>query len=422
MQVLVELLRAGGRPVSRDTLSLRCWNNHAVSEDSLNRAIAKVRRELTAAAGAALVLETIRGVGYRLREKVTGELTHNGDLIVPAIDLETRALGAMFEGTKDGFALAVHYLKQAVAERPDDGPLHGSLAMAYVLSLSVESDGLLLAARAREAAVKAQALCPNEGRSLAALVSLEPTFGAWADKNATLEDALRRAPAGTAPLIFQRVLFLTSVGAIENAAALIEPLAAAAPLVPWIQSANAYSLAATNRVEMAIATAAAAIKRWPRSQLTVLTMFHLALAAGETAQAIELARREMCDCGLSELEQRLATDLAETLAAPNSDRSKTVLNSYAAALGNSQTLAEQAVLAAAHLGATDEAIAFLERFYSEPIPFGRGSIAFPKIGFAHPHERNTALLFLYPLRAVRQHPRYPTLLASIGLPRDAKAA
>lgn len=44
MQVLVALVRARGAVVSRDDLVRRCWEGRAVSEDAINRCIARLRR------------------------------------------------------------------------------------------------------------------------------------------------------------------------------------------------------------------------------------------------------------------------------------------------------------------------------------------------------------------------------------------
>jgi adenylate cyclase len=65
MQVLVALIRAGGRIVSRDELAASCWHGVVVGEDALNRVIGRLRRMLDAVGGA-VRLETITKVGYRL--------------------------------------------------------------------------------------------------------------------------------------------------------------------------------------------------------------------------------------------------------------------------------------------------------------------------------------------------------------------
>jgi TolB-like protein len=66
MQVLVALVQAGGRVVSRDELILRCWEGRIVGEDAINRAIGRLRRLSEVDFKDAFVIETIARVGYRL--------------------------------------------------------------------------------------------------------------------------------------------------------------------------------------------------------------------------------------------------------------------------------------------------------------------------------------------------------------------
>lgn len=64
MQVLVALVRAAGAIVTRDELTMSCWDGRVVGDDAINRVIGRLRRlaQLTGA----FDLETIRKVGYRL--------------------------------------------------------------------------------------------------------------------------------------------------------------------------------------------------------------------------------------------------------------------------------------------------------------------------------------------------------------------
>ena len=66
MQVLVALAGRRGEVVSRDELMARCWGGFAVSDDSIHRCIARLRR--LAASHGGFKLETVPRVGYQLVE------------------------------------------------------------------------------------------------------------------------------------------------------------------------------------------------------------------------------------------------------------------------------------------------------------------------------------------------------------------
>lgn len=66
MQVLVTLARANGEVISRDALIEACWDGRVVSDDAINRVIARVRKVAELTHGEDFGLETIAKVGYRL--------------------------------------------------------------------------------------------------------------------------------------------------------------------------------------------------------------------------------------------------------------------------------------------------------------------------------------------------------------------
>jgi DNA-binding winged helix-turn-helix (wHTH) protein/tetratricopeptide (TPR) repeat protein/TolB-like protein len=66
MEVLVVLVRAQGRTVSREQLIDACWGGRIVSDDAIARTIAKVRALARLAEPAPFELETIPKVGFRL--------------------------------------------------------------------------------------------------------------------------------------------------------------------------------------------------------------------------------------------------------------------------------------------------------------------------------------------------------------------
>src|SRR3954453_10987423 len=66
MKVFLMLLDAGGSVVTRDELFGTAWGGVYVGDDSLNRAIAKVRQTGTQVAPGLFDIETIPRTGYRL--------------------------------------------------------------------------------------------------------------------------------------------------------------------------------------------------------------------------------------------------------------------------------------------------------------------------------------------------------------------
>jgi DNA-binding winged helix-turn-helix (wHTH) protein len=66
MQVLVVLADAAGQVVTRETLFQRCWGNVYVGDDSLNRAVAGVRRIAETVAAGSFTIETVPRTGYQL--------------------------------------------------------------------------------------------------------------------------------------------------------------------------------------------------------------------------------------------------------------------------------------------------------------------------------------------------------------------
>jgi TolB-like protein len=66
MQVLVALIRADGKIVSRDDLLASCWHGVVVGEDAIDRVIGRLRRLINGIGGGDSKLETITKVGYRL--------------------------------------------------------------------------------------------------------------------------------------------------------------------------------------------------------------------------------------------------------------------------------------------------------------------------------------------------------------------
>ena len=86
MQVLVALARRPGEVVSRDELIQLCWAGRVVGEDAINRCIGALRR--LAQAYAALAIDTVARVGYRLKEgpgRTCGDIARPGHAALVAV-------------------------------------------------------------------------------------------------------------------------------------------------------------------------------------------------------------------------------------------------------------------------------------------------------------------------------------------------
>lgn len=66
MEVLIVLFRSGGQTVTRDQLTVACWDGRVVSDDAITRVIVKVRQLGRNGEQAHFVLETVSRVGFRL--------------------------------------------------------------------------------------------------------------------------------------------------------------------------------------------------------------------------------------------------------------------------------------------------------------------------------------------------------------------
>src|SRR6476659_8355468 len=74
MKVFLLLLDAGGSVVTRDELFGSAWGGVFVGDDSLNRAVARVRKIAAETAPGLFEIETIPRTGYRLRGEILSRL------------------------------------------------------------------------------------------------------------------------------------------------------------------------------------------------------------------------------------------------------------------------------------------------------------------------------------------------------------
>ena len=119
MQVLTVLAEAKGNVVTRDVLFQRCWGSPHVGDDSLNRAIAGVRRLATSVAGDSFTIENIPRTGYRLLEEEAGASVREDPLPLSRVRVSRRwvAVGGLSAAVAGGLGL---WTSRSAAPDPAD--------------------------------------------------------------------------------------------------------------------------------------------------------------------------------------------------------------------------------------------------------------------------------------------------------------
>ena len=463
MEVLVVLLAAAGTLVTRDTLIARCWDGRIVGDDAITRVISRLRRLSAGVAGGTFTITTISKSGYRLtiaagdaaptgqpaaappsprfRARVAVALAAcvfvalaagwaairrpampatavAGDRDPAARDLEARGRALVFEGSRDDTRRGIAYLREAALREPGRGEAWGGLALGHVRSLlhTPAGDQATVVLRIRDAAARAFALDPHEALATAALVSLDPTFGYWAAKDAALRAALATAHGNRTAVLFQHAQFLAAVGRTAEALDVTEEAAALSPLLPWIQAMRIDLLATTGRLEAADEAAARAARLWPRDPRLWLVRFDLKAFSGRSVEAAAMAAdRTTWPVGLDAADLTRAAAAAHALASGLPRDADAVLAAGRAAVDRDPSTAEQAIRVAAGLGRADAAIALITRVYRPGTAVAVPSRFDYVIGRIAPGERNTIGLFVAPTVRLAADPRFMAAVGATGL-------
>jgi DNA-binding winged helix-turn-helix (wHTH) protein len=232
MQVLVVLADAAGQVVTRGTLFDRCWGGVYVGDDSLNRAIAAVRKLAAEIGGGSFEVETIPRTGYRLTGADATPLSQasNGVPVQPRgwsrRELAGGALGVAALGATGGWTgwrslnqrrfdaliaeasgfmrdngqldpeRARQALDQAVQLRPDSARAWGLLALvlSYLAAGSPPKDLPAATARSEKAAQAALALDPREPNALLAMFEVQGTTLDWWTRDRRLRQIIAIDP------------------------------------------------------------------------------------------------------------------------------------------------------------------------------------------------------------------------------------
>ena len=190
VEILAFIVERQGSIVTKDELLERFWPDVHVSDNTLARAIADIRKALGEDASAPRYLETASRRGYRF----AGSKASISEASDP---FEDWVKGRLALDSLDSTRLtdAVRAFERAAVELPRYAPAHAGLANAYLLqyertrSVSVPDRGLLI--RAMESARQASSLDPSLGEAWAVLGYLLSASG----KSEEGQAAARRATA-----------------------------------------------------------------------------------------------------------------------------------------------------------------------------------------------------------------------------------
>jgi DNA-binding winged helix-turn-helix (wHTH) protein/Tfp pilus assembly protein PilF len=456
MQVLVALARARGEVVGRDDLIASCWEGRVVGEDAISRVISRLRRLTEGIGRDGWTLETVTKVGYRLlpaghdpaatSRTNAAAATRSGRRMVLAVasggavaaltgaafwwrsrarpaSSEASALyekgrEALLQGLPEPVAQAVGFLREAVAEAPNDAKAWGALALAYQASLTytgpTRQDGVM--AQAQAAAKRALELDPNEPDGAAALALLAPQYRNWEAAEPLYRRALSLHPRQSA-LQAAYAKFLLGVGRIRASVAAAEAAMAADRFSPVNHHGLARSLWSAGRTEEAELVLRKALGLWPEHYALWFLRFYLLAHTGRADQALaigeDVASRPI-SVPAADIELSLMGARAVLSRAPSDVDAAVDILMTAAKRGAGYAETGMGWMAA--LGRLDEGFGIARGMYfGEGFSIGATRYSTAQGRFMVEGTRNTHPLFMPPTAALRLDPRFGTLMRDLGV-------
>lgn len=456
MRLLLLLHQAGGSVVTREAMAEHCWQGRFVADDTINNAVAELRRALKGSAGPGLKVETIPKAGYRLVEarsspklrrittreeapSISNPLSRRAALAVgfaatvgtfvawgvgrsSASDgamLIDEGLQALRMGLPESGSKAVRLLAQAVELEPDNARAFGLLAIAhraaaeYAPPMQV-ADQL---AQAELAARKALSLDRQQSDALTAMATLAPSFGRWIEAEASIRRVLAVDPRNPFAVSALATL-LMSTGQVQACLERLQWLHRNAPVSANVQFRRVFTLWSAGRTEEMDQVADLALQMWPTHGGVWFARLWTFAFTGRAANALAMAddpaaRPAMPEQALHLLRASLTACHTRTPA----DVERAIAGNLAAApLGPSQAVSAIMVMSA--LGAAPAALDVATSFLARRGPIvirNRHSPAQPSL--PDQHHRMSMMLWVPASANLRAEPGFRALCESIGLLR-----
>jgi DNA-binding winged helix-turn-helix (wHTH) protein len=265
MRLLVTLSRRAGQLVSRDQVFDACWGRAAVGDDSLNRAVAVLRKALREIAGGAVRIETVPGSGYTLRLVAASgmheQLSDNGDLIRDAIE---SGFDSWRLGSPEPDHLRLELLRQVTAEHHESHDAWGMLALLCRQAAEYADPREVGAyvAECQAAARRALELNTSQAEATVALASVTPLYGRWSQARVELTQVLDRVP-GNAVALHDLAMLEMATGRVRAAKAIMDELIRRDPLAACLRYKSIYQHWSINDLARLDQVADSAIQLWP---------------------------------------------------------------------------------------------------------------------------------------------------------------
>jgi tetratricopeptide (TPR) repeat protein len=443
MQVLLSLAEARGAVVTRDTLFRRCWGNAVASDDSLNHAIADLRRVFRQTSSG-IEITTVPRTGYRL-EVADGARPAEGSARIPrrvliggAASLAV-ATGAAFAiphlsvraataaaigesdqirrmGLPEGDKQAVELLRRAVARDPESAAAWGRLALAQcaLAEAAPAAQVAKVGADAQASARRALSLAPRQPDALAALALLPPYYGDWYASEQRMRAVLAVDPAHL-PTRDALDFMLSAAGRGREGSLDRILMAAREPLHANYQFKVIYAHWLLGQINAADQAAERAMDLWPRHPGVWLARLWTLAFTGRPARALAHVEDTAVRPQLPEwMLDTLRVSMRALAQGRSEDRSR-AQGQLIADVARGPSSSVNAVMILAALGYVDNAFDVANAYLLQEGPL-IANVRWKPGGVAiqDQHRRKTNMLFVPVTAPMRADARFAALMERVG--------
>lgn len=448
MQVFLLLLDADGRVVTRDELFDQCWGGVIVGDDSLNRAVAKVRKIATDVAPDYFEIETIPRTGYRLTGPIVEELQAAGNATHGAgfsrRNLAAAGSAAILAGAGGlwwflretsnerykavlgqgearlrnvpamGDPATLRHFEEAVALRPRDARAWGMLALsASLVAQMPRPDSEALVRRSEEASRRALAINPNEPNALLAMVELQGATLDWLTRDRRLRQIVTIDPRNILAMT-ELVALLQSAGLNRESWKWNERALAIEPLSSDLLARRGLKLWIAGRIPQSDKVIDQLRDWYPKDPFVAWVRFSTLALSDRAEAARQMLESEPATIGNPAFVAlwRACLPALESPTREAIEKAKAACFEASRAAGE---LAAHSVMILGKLGETDSAFEVADGFL-----LWRGKVV--RRGNTQAHMQNdagwrigTQWLFTPPCSGMRADPRFLPLCEEIGL-------